>query len=165
MLPPPSAFIRKRRPKINLSSVKKFLFWIKTLALQRKPLIFIPDFKSYNYTPTMSSVHNATEHSYVKEQSKGCSFTISMGRSAPVEQLPGRSLSFTRPCRQDTQSPHPGGCPAPRYPGIPLPPASVSAISKCHFSPKWNIVFYWMAYRRYTALYTNLLVGLKPVKP
>jgi len=41
----------------------------------------------------------------------------------------------------------------------------VSAISKCHFSPKWNIVFYWMAYRRYTALYTNLLVGLKPVKP
>lgn len=27
-------------------------------------------------TRTMSSVHNATEHSYVKEQSKGCSFTM-----------------------------------------------------------------------------------------
>ena len=75
-------------------------------------------------TGTMSSVHNATEHSYVKEQSKGCSFAISMGRSAPVERLSGRSVFFTRPCRQDTQSPHPGGCPAPRSPGIPLPPAN-----------------------------------------
>ena len=73
---------------------------------------------------TMSSVHNATEHSYVKEQSKGCSFAISTGRSAPVERLSGRSVFFTRPCQQDTQSPHPGGCPAPRSPGIPLPPAS-----------------------------------------
>ena len=54
-------------------------------------------------TRTMSSVHNATEHSYVKEQSKGCSFAISMGQSAPVERLSGRSLSFTRPYRQDTQ--------------------------------------------------------------
>ncbi len=27
-------------------------------------------------TRTTSSVHNATEHSYVKEQSKGCSFAI-----------------------------------------------------------------------------------------
>jgi len=52
---------------------------------------------------TMSSVHNATEHSYVKEQSKDCSFAISMGQSAPVERLSGRSLSFTRPYRQDTQ--------------------------------------------------------------
>ena len=41
---------------------------------------------------TMSSVHNATEHSYVKEQSKGCSFAISMGRPAPVERLSGRSV-------------------------------------------------------------------------
>ena len=55
----------------------------------------------------MSSVHNATEHSYVKEQSKGCSFAISLGRSAPVERLSGCSLSFTRPYLQDTQSLHP----------------------------------------------------------
>ena len=75
-------------------------------------------------TRTMSSVHNATEHSYVKEQSKDCSFAISMGQSAPVERLSGRSLFFIRPCRQDTQSLHPGGCPAPRSPGIPLPPAN-----------------------------------------
>ena len=40
----------------------------------------------------MSSVHNATEHSYVKEQSKDCSFAISMGQSAPVERLSGRFL-------------------------------------------------------------------------
>ena len=58
---------------------------------------------SFSYPPHMSSVHNATEHSYVKEQSKGCSFAISMGWSAPVERLSGRSLFFTRPYRQGTQ--------------------------------------------------------------
>ena len=46
-------------------------------------------------TRTMSSVHNATEHSYVKEQSKGCSFSISMRPSAPMERL--RLLHFLYP--------------------------------------------------------------------
>ena len=41
----------------------------------------------------------------------------------------------------------------------------VSAISKCRFSPKLNVVFYGAAYRCYTALYTTSLAGLKPVKP
>ena len=41
----------------------------------------------------------------------------------------------------------------------------VSAISKCHFSPKWNVAFCWMAYMCYAALYTSQLAGLKPVKP
>ena len=47
--------------------------------------------KSILTTYCMSSVHNATEHSYVKEQSKGCSFAISAGRSAPVETKAGRN--------------------------------------------------------------------------
>ena len=42
---------------------------------------------------------------------------------------------------------------------------TVSAISKCRFSPKRNVVFYRAAYRCYTALYTTSLAGLKPVKP
>ena len=42
---------------------------------------------------------------------------------------------------------------------------SVSAISKCRFSPKWDVDFYRAAYRCYTALYTTSLAGLKPVKP
>ena len=42
---------------------------------------------------------------------------------------------------------------------------SVNAISKCRFSPKWDVVFYRAAYRCYTALYTTSLAGLKPVKP
>lgn len=42
---------------------------------------------------------------------------------------------------------------------------AVSAISKCRFSPKLNVVFYGAAYRCYTALYTTSLAGLKPVKP
>ena len=57
-------------------------------------------------TGTMSSVHNATEHSYVKEQSKGCSFTISMGRFAPTERL--RLLHFfypALPTRYSTATP------------------------------------------------------------
>ncbi len=41
----------------------------------------------------------------------------------------------------------------------------VNAISKCRFSPKWDVVFYRAAYRCYTALYTTSLAGLKPVKP
>ena len=43
--------------------------------------------------------------------------------------------------------------------------STVSAISKCHFSPKWNVAFCWMAYMCYAALYTSQLAGLKPVKP
>ncbi len=54
-------------------------------------------------TRTISSVHNATEHSYVKEQSKGRSFAISVGLSAPVERPHGRSFSFNRLCPPDTQ--------------------------------------------------------------
>ena len=57
-------------------------------------------------TFTMSSVHNATEHSYVKEQSKGCSFAISMGLFAPVERL--RLLHFfypALPTRYSTATP------------------------------------------------------------
>ena len=42
---------------------------------------------------------------------------------------------------------------------------NVNAISKCRFSPKWDVVFYRAAYRCYTALYTTSLAGLKPVKP
>ena len=41
----------------------------------------------------------------------------------------------------------------------------VSAISKCRFSPKWDVIFYRTAYMCYTALYTTSLAGLKPVKP
>ena len=78
---------------------------------------------------TMTSVHNATEQSYVKEQSKGCSFAISMGLSAPMERPHGRSFSFNRPCPPDTQWLPPGGCPAPRYPGIPPPPANPTRVN------------------------------------
>ena len=43
----------------------------------------------------MSSVHNATEHSYVKEQSKGCSFAISVGQSTQWSSF--RAIPFSLP--------------------------------------------------------------------
>ena len=45
-------FMWKLRSKSDLSSVKKFSFSAKYLSWPRKPLIFMLDFKSYNYTPT-----------------------------------------------------------------------------------------------------------------
>ena len=72
-----------------------------TKCARRRPLNFQSNIRdqeaagSSPATPTMSSVHNATEHSYVKEQSKGCSFTISMELSAPMERL--RLLHFSYP--------------------------------------------------------------------
>ena len=55
--------MRKRHPSLGGVFALFRFFRIKSLADCHKPLV-IQDFsKSYNYTPTMTNVHNDTEHS------------------------------------------------------------------------------------------------------